>query len=79
MENSDDFLSLEFECNGDDNDVFVRFSIFVVEPDESEPIHFSHLSVVVIALDFAVIVASIVFSITNRLSEAADIFAFVRR
>lgn len=90
MENSDDFtvsiLSTAFECNGDDDgDVFVRFSIFG-EPDESEATAFFHrlllLFVDVIGSDRAVAViaiASIVFSIMNRSSEAADIFAFVRR
>lgn len=82
MENSVDFLSAEFECNGDDV-VFVRFSIFA-QPDESEPPVFCHRLLVVIALDFAVVAvaadaASIVLSTTNGSCDGAGIFAFARR
>lgn len=80
MENSDDFLSGEFECNGDDV-VFVRFSIFA-QPDESEPMNFCHRLFDVIGSDLAVVAAvaaSIVLSIANESSVGAGAFAFVRR
>lgn len=79
MENKDglavNIFSMEFECNADDDVIFVRCSIFAAS-DESELMFFFHRLFVVIASDFGAVVVA-VLSIVFRITPES--FAFARR